>query len=88
MPGADLMKTGIAGLDEILSGGIPRGNVILLEGAIGCGKTTLGVEFVYRGPASSASRASSSCSRCRRTRSYGMRSALAGIFESWSGPIG
>jgi circadian clock protein KaiC len=45
----DLVRTGIAGLDEILSGGIPRGNVILLEGAIGCGKTTLGVEFVYRG---------------------------------------
>ncbi|MBV8088886.1 MAG: AAA family ATPase, partial [Alphaproteobacteria bacterium] len=43
------MQTGIAGLDEILSGGIPRGNVILLEGAIGCGKTTLGVEFIYRG---------------------------------------
>jgi circadian clock protein KaiC len=49
MPGPGLIKTGIAGLDEILSGGIPRGNVILLEGAIGCGKTTLGVEFVYRG---------------------------------------
>jgi circadian clock protein KaiC len=45
----DLVRTGIAGLDEILSGGIPRGNVILLEGAIGCGKTTLGVEFVYQG---------------------------------------
>src|SRR5262249_16178767 len=30
-------------------GGIPRGNVILLEGAIGCGKTTFGVEFIYRG---------------------------------------
>jgi circadian clock protein KaiC len=45
----DLVKTGIRGLDGILSGGIPRGNVILLEGAIGCGKTTLGVEFVYRG---------------------------------------
>jgi circadian clock protein KaiC len=43
------VKTGIAGLDEILSGGIPRGNVILLEGAIGCGKTTLGVEFIYHG---------------------------------------
>ena len=42
----DLVRTGIAGLDEILSGGIPRGNVILLEGAIGCGKKTLGVEFV------------------------------------------
>jgi circadian clock protein KaiC len=49
MPRPELIKTGIAGLDDILSGGIPRGNVILLEGAIGCGKTTLGVEFVYRG---------------------------------------
>jgi circadian clock protein KaiC len=49
MPKPDLIKTGIAGLDEILSGGIPRANVILVEGAIGCGKTTLGVEFVYQG---------------------------------------
>lgn len=49
MPTSDLVKTGIAGLDKILNGGIPRGNVILLEGAIGCGKTTLGVEFIYRG---------------------------------------
>ncbi len=45
----DLVKTGIGGLDDILTGGIPRGNVILLEGAIGTGKTTTGVEFVYRG---------------------------------------
>jgi len=45
----DLVKTGVSGLDNILSGGIPRGNIILVEGAIGCGKTTLGVEFVYRG---------------------------------------
>jgi hypothetical protein len=38
MPERDLVKTGIAGLDEILSDGIPRGNVILVEGAIGgCG---------------------------------------------------
>src|SRR5215475_6712880 len=44
-----LVKTGISGLDSILSGGIPRGNVILLEGSIGTGKTTFGVEFVYRG---------------------------------------
>ena len=49
MPEPDLVKTGIAGLDAILSDGIPRGNVVLLEGAIGTGKTTLGVEFVYRG---------------------------------------
>ena len=45
----DVVRTGIAGLDEILTGGIPRGNVILVEGAIGVGKTTMGVEFVYRG---------------------------------------
>jgi len=45
----DLVKTGIDGLDGILSGGIPRKNVILLEGAVGTGKTTLGVEFIYRG---------------------------------------
>ena len=51
MPDPDLVKSGVAGLDDILSGGIPRGNIILVEGAIGCGKTTLGVEFVYRGAA-------------------------------------
>ncbi|HEY6391120.1 MAG TPA: ATPase domain-containing protein [Bryobacteraceae bacterium] len=49
MPQTDLVRTGIAGLDDILPGGIPRGNVILVEGAIGTGKTTIGVEFVYRG---------------------------------------
>jgi circadian clock protein KaiC len=49
MPASDLVRTGIAGLDSILSNGIPRGNVILVEGAVGTGKTTLGVEFVYRG---------------------------------------
>ena len=38
----DLVKTGISGLDAILSSGIPRGNVILLEGGIGTGKTTHG----------------------------------------------
>jgi circadian clock protein KaiC len=49
MPERDIVKTGVAGLDGILYGGIPRGNVILVEGAIGTGKTTLGVEFIYRG---------------------------------------
>ena len=49
MADPDLVRTGISGLDTILANGIPRGNVILLEGAIGTGKTTLGVEFVYRG---------------------------------------
>jgi len=48
-PESERVKTGIDGFDGILSGGIPRGNVILVEGAIGTGKTTLGTEFVYRG---------------------------------------
>jgi circadian clock protein KaiC len=49
MADRDLVKTGVTGLDSILADGIPRGNLVLLEGAIGTGKTTLGVEFVYRG---------------------------------------
>jgi len=44
-----LVRTGIAGFDELLHGGIPRNNVILVEGGIGSGKTTFGVEFIYRG---------------------------------------
>jgi circadian clock protein KaiC len=44
-----LIKTGIRGLDEILLGGIPRGNTILLQGVTGSGKTLLGIEFIYRG---------------------------------------
>ena len=49
MAEVDLLKTGVVGLDPILSGGIPRGNVILIEGPAGAGKTTLGLEFIYRG---------------------------------------
>jgi len=49
MPEPELVKTGIKGFDEILMGGIPRGNIILVTGTAGTGKTTLGVEFVYRG---------------------------------------
>src|ERR1700681_496217 len=42
-------KTGIKGLDSILLGGIPRSNVILLQGVTGSGKTLMGMEFIYRG---------------------------------------
>jgi KaiC/GvpD/RAD55 family RecA-like ATPase len=49
MPESNLVKTGIKGLDEVLFGGIPRGNITLVTGIAGTGKTTLGVEFVYRG---------------------------------------
>jgi circadian clock protein KaiC len=49
MPERDLVRTGIEGLDDILSGGLLRGSIVLVEGAAGTGKTTLGVEFIYRG---------------------------------------
>jgi len=45
----DLARTGIAGLDEIFLGGIPRANMILVQGCAGSGKTLLGMEFIYRG---------------------------------------
>jgi circadian clock protein KaiC len=45
----DLFKTGIKGLDGILLGGIPRTNVILLQGVTGSGKTLMGLELIYRG---------------------------------------
>jgi circadian clock protein KaiC len=49
MPEVGLVKTGIKGLDSILLGGIPRNNVILVQGVTGSGKTLLGLEFIYRG---------------------------------------
>jgi circadian clock protein KaiC len=51
MPERDFVKTGIAGLDDIMAGGLLRGSVVLVEGTAGTGKTTLGMEFIYRGAA-------------------------------------
>ena len=44
-----LIRIGIEGLDDILLGGIPRNNVILVQGAPGTGKSLMGMEFIYRG---------------------------------------
>jgi circadian clock protein KaiC len=41
--------TGIPGLDELTSGGLPRGRPTLICGGAGCGKTVLGLEFLVRG---------------------------------------
>src|SRR5438552_3308443 len=49
MAESGLIQTGIYGLDQIFLGGILKGNLILVEGAVGVGKTLLGVEFIYRG---------------------------------------
>lgn len=48
-PGVAKAPTGIAGLDELTSGGLPRGRPTLICGGAGCGKTVLGLEFLVRG---------------------------------------
>ncbi len=43
------VKTGIAPLDEMLGGGIPRGYSVLVAGPSGSGKTVLSNEFILEG---------------------------------------
>lgn len=43
------ISSGMAGLDAILRGGIPRGRSILLSGVSGTGKTTLAIQFLVNG---------------------------------------
>ncbi len=43
------IPTGIAGLDDILSGGLPIGQMYLLEGTPGTGKTTVAMQFIMQG---------------------------------------
>jgi circadian clock protein KaiC len=45
------MKTGITGLDTILDGGFLCHNALLLKGAPGTGKTTLGIQIIRNGAA-------------------------------------
>lgn len=41
--------TGVEGLDDVLSGGLSRGHVFLLEGEPGTGKTTVALHFLLAG---------------------------------------
>lgn len=43
------VKTGIKRLDQILGGGIPEKELVLIEGEPGSGKSNLGLEYLYRG---------------------------------------
>jgi circadian clock protein KaiC len=43
------LKSGIEGLDDILSGGFPSNHLYLLEGDPGTGKTTLALQFLLEG---------------------------------------
>jgi circadian clock protein KaiC len=43
------VKSGVEGLDRLVQGGFLRGDVVLLAGNTGSGKTIFSVEFIYRG---------------------------------------
>ncbi len=45
----DRVKTGIPGLDELIEGGFPRGDTILIAGKAGTGKSILATQFIYKG---------------------------------------
>ncbi|WP_263384696.1 ATPase domain-containing protein [Granulicella arctica] len=45
----DRINTGVSGLNDILSGGLPAGQMYLLEGDPGTGKTTLAMQFIIEG---------------------------------------
>ena len=43
------VKTGIPGFDEIVGGGIPKRNVVLLSGGPGTGKSIFGMQYLWNG---------------------------------------
>ncbi|KAA2237796.1 ATPase domain-containing protein [Salinarimonas soli] len=45
------IPTGVPGLDDILAGGFATNRAHLIEGRPGCGKTTLGLQFLLEGEA-------------------------------------
>jgi KaiC/GvpD/RAD55 family RecA-like ATPase len=46
---SDSVPTGVPGLDELISGGFPRGRIVLVIGGPGTGKTILASQFLYSG---------------------------------------
>jgi circadian clock protein KaiC len=49
MPKEQRVATGVPGLDEMLSGGFVPGTAVLVRGAPGCGKTSLGLQYLVHG---------------------------------------
>src|SRR3954449_10092890 len=45
----ELLPMGIAGLDDILGGGLARNHLYLIEGDPGTGKTTIAMQFLMEG---------------------------------------
>jgi circadian clock protein KaiC len=48
-PQSGILSTGVAGLDEILYGGLLEAHFYLVEGEPGTGKTTLSLQFLLEG---------------------------------------
>jgi len=46
---SECVPTGVEGLDELISGGLPRGRVVLVLGGPGTGKTILASQFLWKG---------------------------------------
>ena len=46
---SETVPTGVYGLDEMVSGGFPKGRIILILGGPGAGKTILASQFLYKG---------------------------------------
>ncbi len=81
-PQGERMSTGIAGLDDMMGGGIPAGDSIVIAGPTGSGKTTFGTQFVAEGLRSGESAVIAVFEEhpdeyLRRTKSYGVDLAEA-----------
>jgi circadian clock protein KaiC len=43
------VRTGIAGLDDLLGGGLPRSSTTIVQGGTGTGKTLMGLQYLVAG---------------------------------------
>lgn len=46
---SEIVHSGVDGLDELISGGFPKGRIILVLGGPGTGKTIFAAQFLYKG---------------------------------------
>lgn len=83
----DLVGTGVAGLDELLDGGLIRGGSTLVVGERGTGKTLLGLQFALQGvqlgqPSLFVSFRETATQLRRKAEPYAWAAALARALET------
>ena len=76
-------SSGVAGLDELLHGGVPRGGTTLVQGGTGTGKTLLGLRFLIEG-ARRGERGVIFTSRRRRASFAASRADWGGTLPRWN----